>query len=182
MFNKILVAIDTSPTGKYVFDEGLSLAKAFQAKLMLLHALSAEETGSPNWSVLLGTGYGFAANDTIIESYREQWEAFEQQGLELLRSRTTAAIDAGVDAEFTQKPGNPGRIICDLARTWDAGLLVMGRRGRSGLSELLLGSVSNYVLHHAPCSVLVVQGMTCPTTVSGTRFHHETETTRKITH
>ena len=167
MFNKILVAIDTSPISKYVFDEGLSLAKTFQAKLMLLHALSAEETGSPNWSVLLGTGYGFVANDAIIESYRRQWEAFEQQGLELLRSRTTTAIDAGVEAEFMQQPGSPGRIICDLAQTWGADLLVMGRRGRSGLDELLLGSVSNYVLHHAPCSVLVVQGVKSLSTVVG---------------
>jgi hypothetical protein len=34
----------------------------------------------------------------------------------------------------------------------------MGRRGRTGISELLLGSVSNYVTHHATCSVLIVQG------------------------
>ncbi len=39
-----------------------------------------------------------------------------------------------------------------------ADLIVVGRRGRSGLSELILGSASNYVLHHAPCSVLTLQG------------------------
>lgn len=39
----------------------------------------------------------------------------------------------------------------------------MGRRGHKGLSEILLGSVSNYVVHHAPCSVLVLQGLTAPT-------------------
>jgi phage terminase large subunit GpA-like protein len=33
---------------------------------------------------------------------------------------------------------------------------MVGHRGRTGLSEFLLGSVSNYVMHHAPCSVLVV--------------------------
>ncbi|MBV8884555.1 MAG: universal stress protein [Chroococcidiopsidaceae cyanobacterium CP_BM_RX_35] len=166
MFNKILVAIDTSPTSKYVFDEGLSLAKSFQARLMLLHVLSAEEAGMPNWLPLLGAEYGLVASDAMIESYRRQWEAFEQQGLELLRSRTTAATNAGVNTEFTQHSGSPGRTICDSARTWGADLLVVGRRGRSGLSELLLGSVSNYVLHHAPCSVLVVQGITCPTVES----------------
>jgi len=37
-------------------------------------------------------------------------------------------------------------------------LVVVGRRGHSGLSELFLGSVSNYVLHRAPCSVLTIQG------------------------
>ena len=36
-------------------------------------------------------------------------------------------------------------------------VIVMGHRGISGLQEFFLGSVSNYVLHHAPCSVLIVQ-------------------------
>ncbi|MDB9482953.1 universal stress protein, partial [Dolichospermum circinale CS-537/05] len=35
-------------------------------------------------------------------------------------------------------------------------LIMMGRRGRSGLAEFFLGSQSNYVLHHAPCSVQIV--------------------------
>lgn len=43
MFNKILVAFDSSTIGKYVFDEALSLAKASGASLMLLHVLSIEE-------------------------------------------------------------------------------------------------------------------------------------------
>jgi nucleotide-binding universal stress UspA family protein len=179
MFNKILVAIDTSPIGKNVFDEGLSLAKTFQARLMLLHVLSAEDAGMPYWLPLLGAEYGLVASDTIIETYRSQWEAFEQQGLDLLRSRTVAATDAGVNTEFTLHSGSPARIICDSARTWGADLLVVGRRGRSGLSELLLGSVSNYVLHHAPCSILVVQGITCPIAVSEARFHQETVKVRK---
>ena len=48
-------------------------------------------------------------------------------------------------------------MICNAAISWQADLIIMGRRGRTGLSELFLGSVSNYVLHHAPCAVLVVQ-------------------------
>ncbi|NEO65320.1 MAG: universal stress protein, partial [Moorea sp. SIO4G2] len=41
-------------------------------------------------------------------------------------------------------------------------LIVLGRRGLGGLKEMVLGSVSNYVVHHAPCSVLVVQGVATP--------------------
>jgi nucleotide-binding universal stress UspA family protein len=62
----------------------------------------------------------------------------------------------GIKTEFTQIPGNPGQTIKKIAQNWDADLIVMGSRGRTGLSELVLGSVSNYVMHHAPCSVLIV--------------------------
>ena len=47
-------------------------------------------------------------------------------------------------------------MICELAKFWNADLIIMGRRGRSGLAEVFLGSESNYVLHHAPCSVQIV--------------------------
>jgi nucleotide-binding universal stress UspA family protein len=48
-------------------------------------------------------------------------------------------------------------MICQVAKDWGAELIMVGRRGNSGLSELILGSVSNYVVHHAHCSVLIVQ-------------------------
>jgi nucleotide-binding universal stress UspA family protein len=51
----------------------------------------------------------------------------------------------------------PGQGLCQAARRWQTDLIVMGRRGRKGIAEVLLGSVSNYVLHHAPCAVLVIQ-------------------------
>ncbi|MFN6036632.1 MAG: universal stress protein, partial [Dolichospermum sp.] len=76
--------------------------------------------------------------------------------LQMLQSFTSQANTAGINTEFTQNSGNPGRMICELARTWNADLIMMGRRGRSGLAEFFLGSQSNYVLHHAPCSVQIV--------------------------
>lgn len=157
MFHKILVAMDTSAIGKQVFDQALALAKATDACLMLLHVLSVEEEGSPNMPRFSSRGYYPGAHDETLEFDLKQWEVFKEQGLELLRSRQTDATAQGVSSEFTQIPGNPGRTICDLVRNWGADLIVMGRRGHSGLSELILGSVSNYVLHHAPCSVFVVQ-------------------------
>jgi nucleotide-binding universal stress UspA family protein len=82
----------------------------------------------------------------------------EQEELEWLRSLNQSFLDAGLKAEITQLQGDVGRIICQVAEDWSADVIALGRRGRSGMGELFLGSVSNYVLHHAPCSVLTVQG------------------------
>ncbi len=158
MFHKILVALDTSAISKSVFEEALSLAKALQANLILLHVLSQAEEGSPNISLLSSREYylGLGISNEVWEMQRQQWEKFVKQGLEMLQSFADKATAAGVSTEFTQKPGSPGRTICELACN-GVDLIVIGRRGRSGLAELFLGSVSNYVLHHASCSVLVVQ-------------------------
>jgi nucleotide-binding universal stress UspA family protein len=159
MFHKILVAMDRSAIGQQVFDEALSLAKATGASLLLLHVLSAEEEGSPDTAMPSPSilSYSQDVYDELVTNYQKRWKAFEEEGLELLRARTSQATTAGVSAEFTQLQGSPSREICNLATTWQADLIVMGRRGRSGLSELFLGSVSNDIFHHAPCSVLTVQ-------------------------
>ncbi len=158
MFSKILAAMDTSEMGKDVFAQALSLAEKSNASLMLLHVLSAEEENSPlPIPPNLTDFYPAAGNELTIENWQEQWEIFERQGLEILRSHAEEATSAGVSTEFEQIPGSPGRSICKFACDRQADLIVMGHRGRFGLSEMILGSVSNYVLHHAPCSVLIVQ-------------------------
>jgi len=155
MFQKIIVALDNSSQGQGVFEQALSLAKVTGASLMLLHVLSEGEEGAPELASFSGMGYYPGLREDVLKTYREQWEAFESKCVEQLRSLTAKANTAGVNAEFTQSVGDPGRRICELASNWQADLIFMGRRGRSGLHELFLGSVSNYVLHHAPCSVFI---------------------------
>ena len=55
----------------------------------------------------------------------------------------------------TVKEGHPAKILTDLSR--DADLLVVGTRGHGGFVGLLLGSVSQHVSAHAPCSVVVIR-------------------------
>ncbi len=158
MFHKILVALDKSEFRKPVFHEALDLAKVCNSTLKLLHVLSLEEQDDLSIPISTTRKYFQAFDNRILEIYQERWDTWEAQGLELLRSLQSQANDAGVSAEILQYSGTPGKIICDVARSWEADLIVLGRRGYSGIKELLLGSASNYVLHHAPCSVLIVQG------------------------
>jgi nucleotide-binding universal stress UspA family protein len=156
MFNKILVAVDRSDMSLKIFEEALSLAKITSANLMLLHVLSQEEEGSPEALVYPNIDYYPGWNEQSFKLYQEQWEKFKNEGLQMLQSLSAQANTAGVNTEFTQNTGNAGRMICELATVWNADLIIMGRRGRSGIAEFFLGSVSNYVLHHAPCSVQIV--------------------------
>jgi nucleotide-binding universal stress UspA family protein len=157
MFSQILIAIDMSDLGQEVFEQGLSLAQKYSAKLRLLHVLSAEEDNSPlpipdNLKEI----FPAQGNDLTLEAWREEWHDFEAAGETILQSRCQMAQQAGLQADWQQVAGSPGKTICQVAEEGSADLIVIGHRGRSGLSEWLLGSVSNYVLHHAPCSVLTI--------------------------
>lgn len=78
---------------------------------------------------------------------------------ESLAARTAAGLRAaGLQVETKVEVGNPAHQLVEAAVAWDADLIVLGTRGRTGLKRLLLGSVARAVLNHAPCSVLVVPG------------------------
>jgi len=161
MLYKILVAVDDSLMNRVVFEEALDLSRQTGASLMLLHVMTPEERNNPELPRSYIPYYYPIITDELLQQYQAEWEAAESRGLELLRSLAQEAT--GVTVEFTQNIGNPGRVICDVAKDWGASLIVMGRRGRTGLTELFMGSVSNYVIHHALCSVFVVQGKVQPT-------------------
>ncbi|NJR64955.1 MAG: universal stress protein [Leptolyngbyaceae cyanobacterium CRU_2_3] len=164
MFNRILVALDHSEGSQQIFEQALDLAKAINAQMLLLHVFSPLGGGYGDTPIYWGTGgYYPILNEEIAKQYAERWAACEHQGLERLRSLTVEAQAVGVTAEFTQTLGDPGRTICATARSWKANLILMGRRGHSGLNEWIIGSVSNYVTHHAPCSVLTVQHVAAET-------------------
>lgn len=151
MFQKILVAIDDSESASAIFDQALALAVQSQSALVLLHVLTPFDGYYPMDSYI-------GMNPTNLQLYMKEWETAEAAGVDRLRLLEDKAIAAGVPTEVTQRVGDPGKLICALAKNWDADLIVVGRRGLGGLSELLMGSVSSYVLHHASCNVLALQG------------------------
>lgn len=165
MFNKILVALDNSAHRQAVFESALALAQATQAKLMLAHVLSAYEEGSPGIPIRSYQAYYPVLEDSTWRLYQKRWEEFEAQGLAQLRRELDMANSIGVTAEFSQGSGEPAPTICSVADSWGADLIIVGSHGRKGLSELLLGSVSNYVMHHANCSVMVVHHQPGQTTL-----------------
>ena len=154
MLNKILVALDYSKTSESVFNSALSLAKTTGAELMTMHILGEDE---PSYPITPSYTYYPVLDDYDYDLYRKRYEDYKQRGIKFLQQRNREAKAVGIKSEFIQLTGNPGREICKLANTWSADLILVGSRGLKGLKEMFLGSVSNYVTHHAPCSVLIVR-------------------------
>ncbi|MBP0019531.1 MAG: universal stress protein [Cyanobacteria bacterium SBLK] len=157
-FQKILVAIDRESTPPEVLEKAVSLAGQFNGHLMLFHCL---HDLLPNNSNVLAAGsmgiYGGSYSAEMLEQSQKLARQEKDRVLTWLQSWCQKLTDMGIATEFDYKQGDAGQTICTLAESWGADTIVIGRRGRSGLSEMLLGSVSNYVLHHAPCAVMVVQ-------------------------
>ncbi|NJL11031.1 MAG: universal stress protein [Calothrix sp. SM1_7_51] len=157
MLNKILVAIDNSEISRQAFDEALSLAKVSNASLILFHVLSPFEDDYTKVVSLNSSSIYPTFNADFSNYYLKHWEEIKQERIDLLNKLADTARISGVDVEFSLSLGSAGKIICDKARDCGADVIVIGRRGIGLISEFLLGSVSNYVLHHAPCSVFTVQ-------------------------
>jgi nucleotide-binding universal stress UspA family protein len=70
-----------------------------------------------------------------------------------------AGLEPGVPTEGLVAEGQPAHVLINEGR--GAALLVVGSRGHGGFASLLLGSVSQQVVHHAPCPVTVVREPLC---------------------
>jgi nucleotide-binding universal stress UspA family protein len=158
MLQKILLAIADFPDSEQIFGAGLTLAQKFGAELLLLHVLDPlVPHGLSSGSSPLVGGILPMINDVEIDRYVKAWKEYERQGIERLQAYAARAKAGNVKAEILQNYGDSGPLICAAAKNWSAETIVMGRNQKSMLSEVLLGSTSNYVLHHAACSVMVVQ-------------------------
>jgi nucleotide-binding universal stress UspA family protein len=155
MYKHILVALDHSPLSDEVLKQAIILAKSVNASLHLLHVLSPSEEMRRSLPMMPLPEYYPALSIQALELYQEEWQKVQSQNLAALKRDQTEAEAVGVKADSRQLLGRPGPAICSAAAELAADLIMVGRRGHSVFDELLLGSVSSYVIHHASCAVLV---------------------------
>jgi nucleotide-binding universal stress UspA family protein len=87
----------------------------------------------------------------------EAWDAMTKQATILVAKVAEMLCSKGLRATGVVEQGDPKSRIIAVARDWRANLIVLGSHGRKGLEHFLLGSVSEAVARHAPCSVEVVR-------------------------
>ena len=91
--------------------------------------------------------------ESLDKSVREAADRVIQNALTKLQATDDKSLK--ISSEVIQ--GSPRQVIVEEAERWNADLVIMGSRGLGTWNRLLLGSVSNSVVHHAKCSVEIVR-------------------------
>jgi nucleotide-binding universal stress UspA family protein len=138
----ILVPVDFSSCSREGLRYAIAFANEFGAKIVLLHATYL--------------GYVYSCDGTAIYDIaglqKAARKAAERKMHELVRSVNFGAVKC--EMAFTD--GSPVIDICAFAKDHDVDLIITSTHGFTGFKHVLIGSIAEQVVRHAPCSVLVV--------------------------
>lgn len=139
--NAILVAVDGSDCSDRAVQHALDMiATGCAAELHLLNVQPS----------IGGAVASFVSREQIESHHREE-------GQKALASAVALAAKASVPAKTHIGVGRQGEIVADFARKVGAGLIVLGTRGHTGLSGVLMGSVAQDVIAHSKIPVTLVK-------------------------
>jgi nucleotide-binding universal stress UspA family protein len=138
----IIVGTDGSESAVRAVREASWLARSTGSKLLIVSAFSD------------------------LHPYREHIESSARENLvnlgevadQLLMRASAEADGDDVEIETASREGDPAEVLSAIATEENARLVIVGDRGLTGVGRFLLGSVSQKLSHHAPCSVLIVRG------------------------
>jgi nucleotide-binding universal stress UspA family protein len=146
---KILIPTDFSDEADHAAELGRSLALKFNAELIFFHSIEVSSAESINAS---GSPSNF---DSFAESMLVH-ESIARANDEMSRLIDVSKFK-GINATQVIKIGSPFNHIHDAIEKGDCDFIVMGTKGASGLSEVLIGSNTEKVVRRAKCPVLSVK-------------------------
>lgn len=136
-FRKILIAVDGEPVAVHAAEVGIQMACCLGAEIAFVHAVDPALTYAP----------GIAPQDLAAEAERDGKRAMD----------TLAGHFPLLSAREFIRVGKPAHEILSAAKEWAADVIVVGSHGRGGITRVLMGSVAEAVMRHAPCPVLVIR-------------------------
>lgn len=138
--DRILVPVDGSDYMAKEVEVACQFSRLFSAEMILLHVVAMPVASEP-------------------AGMPEVTKQLEDAGNKILAEAKRMAAGCGIQPkiEMDFSVGNPGMRIVKKAEVLGAGLIVIGAKGKNRLREILMGSVANAVVNHAPCLVLVVR-------------------------
>ena len=146
MFEKILVPLDGADLSETALTTAVSIAQHFKSELILCHVIP--ERNMPQPQMAFESGYS-----QFIDRFDTDYDDWAKQYLTTIKERYIKLVpNISIRIEY----GNVANQILDVAN--DVNLIVMNTHGYSGFSKWILGSVTERVIGHATCPVLVVKG------------------------
>ena len=138
----IMVPVDFSSSSRQGLQYAIGFANEFAARMILLHAVYL--------------GYIYSSEETAIYDIPGLQKAARENAEHQMRKlvRTVNFGSAKFEPMFTE--GSPVQDICAFAKDHDTDLIITSTHGLTGLKRVLIGSIAEKVVRHAPCSVLVV--------------------------
>ncbi|WLR56074.1 universal stress protein [Mesobacillus subterraneus] len=140
-YKNILVAVDGSKQAAWAFKKAIEIAKRNDASLVMTHIID------------LRTFATVEAYDRTIS------ERATQFATELMESYKQQAIEAGIkNVEYDIDYGSPKvKIAKDVAKKYNADLIICGATGMNAVERFFIGSVSEHITRYSSCDVLVVR-------------------------
>lgn len=145
MYERILVPVDSSENSKDALKEAIKLAKLTGGKITVMHAYQS-------WT------------PALIDNMEAWHAALKNAAKTILDNTQNIAAAEGFKVETLLVDGNAVQEIVNTANSGHFDLIVMGARGVSKITEILLGSISSGVLKKATCPVLIIKEKTKKTT------------------
>lgn len=146
---RILIALNYEPLAEKVAATGYAIAKAFDAKVLLLHVVEEPAYySSVDYSPIMGFS-GFNATDTwqLTEDFKKEAHRFLEE------SRKHLGDDS---IETAVAEGDFADAIIESAKSFNADLIVMGTHHRSGLNKLLMGNLAEKIMNTASVPLLTI--------------------------
>ena len=156
---KILLAVDGSEFSEAAANAVVTRFRPEGTEVRVLHAVEWLKEMPPSFAYAMGP----AGADDIVKSREESY----QRAGHLVGRIANMLSAAGFRTSVLTPDVDPRHAIVAAAAQWPADLIVMGSHGRTGIDRLLMGSVAEAVVRHAPCSVQIERARPSSVRASG---------------
>lgn len=146
---KVLIATDGSEFSKDAIEKCCKMISMQNASIRIVSVVEAV-TPMAAEPFALSADYMLEAQASLLK----QAEGFAADATGLVGEKTR---NMSVDLSSRVMVGNPARAVVEEAQEWGADLIVVGSHGYGFWGRMVIGSVSQAIINHAPCSVLVVR-------------------------
>jgi len=147
--SKIVVPVDGSINSMDAADYAIKMAEKYSAEVALIHVVNLDQTLQ-----LLGI-YRLSYPDPIKEKIEAVRAEAQKWFNEIIRTAEQRGVR--IKSNVIDSPMSVVAALLNYADQEKADLIIIGTRGRSGISKMLLGSVASGVVTFAPCPVVVVR-------------------------